>query len=131
MRTWAPAFLVVVAALWVAAGQSVQYVGRVQQSTTIAGAVQFEWSSVEIHTSYRPPPGHRCQLCLTLVFRFKGKAIDALLDSEGNVFEVFVDGVSVGLINTTSGVRQYSAASGLSSGVTSFPAFIQYLLIVY
>ncbi|ELR14755.1 uncharacterized protein ACA1_391130 [Acanthamoeba castellanii str. Neff] len=78
-----------IVALWVAvaAGQSVQYVGRVQQSPIIAGAVQFEWSSVEIHTT------------------FKGRAIDALLDREGNVFEVFVDGFS------------YTAASGLSSGV--------------
>ncbi|ELR21706.1 GDSLlike lipase/acylhydrolase domain containing protein [Acanthamoeba castellanii str. Neff] len=94
------AFVVVVVALWVAvgAGQTVQYVGRVQQSSTVSGAVEFEWSNVEIHTS--------------------GKAIEALLDSNGNVFEVFVDGVSVGLINTTSGVRQYTVASGLSTGVT-------------
>ncbi len=47
---------------------------------------------------------------------FRGRAIEALLDSNGNVFEVFVDGVSVGLINTTSGVRQYTVASGLSTG---------------
>lgn len=34
---------------------SVGYVGRVQQSSTVTGAVEFEWSNIEIHTSYATP----------------------------------------------------------------------------
>ncbi len=55
---WTAFVVVVVVALWVTvgAGQTVQYVGRVQQSSTVSGAVEFEWSNVEIHTSYSSHP---------------------------------------------------------------------------
>lgn len=52
--------------------------------------------------------------------RFLGRAIEAVLASNENVFEVFVDGLSRGVINTTSSQRQYPLASNLSSGTIFF-----------